>query len=246
MKKTLLLTTVAILSGIAIQAQTVWNFSNAPFGASPSVTFTSTFTTTDGLTVGTDGTALFSLTSNSKTIDGTAYTYRLQTGGGGANVAPSFIPTTRYLSFNVSGGCTINVGMISSNSSSVRTLIIVNADQSVVDSIPNVIGSSAATYTYNYTGKASKLYLYSRSSGINFYYLSATNVVTSVRNILASKGVSFDGTEIINSKSLPIEVYNLLGKKMVSANTSISTKNFQRGIYIVRVKGADDALKICL
>ncbi|MFT3751606.1 MAG: hypothetical protein QM800_01600 [Paludibacter sp.] len=113
---------------MSFYAQTVWNFSNAPFGATPTVVFTSTFTN-DGLTVGTDGTALFAVTANSKTIDGTAYTYRLQTGGGGAPVAPSKIPTTRYLSFSINGASTINVGMISSSSSATRTLIIVNADQ---------------------------------------------------------------------------------------------------------------------
>lgn len=249
MKKTLLLSAIALVAFVSVNAQgvtKVWNFSEAPFGASPSVVLTST-STVDGLTVGTDGTALFTLTANTKTIDGVTYTYRLQTGGGGAPVAPSLIPTTRYLAFNVGGQSTINVGMMSSNATSTRTLIIVNENQSVIDSIVNIDGAAAAKYTYTYTGAASKIYLYSRSSGINYYYVSATNVVmTSVKSILADKGVSFNGVEITNSNGLELEVYNVLGKKVASAATTISTKGFQKGVYIVRVKGSNDALKFSI
>lgn len=246
MKKTLLLIAVALISLSNINAQKVWNFSNAPFGATPTVVFTSTFTN-DALTVGTDGTALFALDASGKTIDGTSYTYRLKTGGGGAPVAPSKIPVTRYLSFNVSGNSTINVGMMSSSSSATRTLIVVNADQSVLDSIVNVSGTAAATYTYNYTGAASTIYLYSRASGINYYYLSATNVVlASVNQVLADKGVAFNGKEITNNNSLDIEVYDVTGKRVASSKTAISTSNFQKGIYLVRAAGIAQTLKFSI
>ncbi len=241
MKKTLLSLAMAFGAIVAVNAQTVWNFSEAPYGASPTVSFASTFTE-NGLTVGTDGTALFSLTANTKTIDGTTYSYRLQTGGGGAPVSPSFIPTTRYLKFDVTGPTTINVGMISSNASAERTLVIVNTDESFVDSISHIVGSAAATYTYNYTGAATSLYLYSKSSGINYYYVS-TGVYSGVNKVLTDKGVAYNGTEVTNSNNLPIEVYNVLGKRVASATTAISTANFQKGIYIVRVTGTKDVLK---
>jgi hypothetical protein len=246
MRKTLLSLAIAILSVVAVNAQTVWNFSNAPFGATPTVTFTSTFTNA-ALTVGTDGISMFAVDASAKTIDGTAYTYRLKTGGGGAPVAPSKIPTTRYLSLNVSGTSTINVGMISSSSSATRTLIIVNADQSVLDSIVNVSGSTATTYTYNYTGAASTIYLYSRTSGINYYYLSATNVVLAgVNQVLADKGISFNGSEIKNDNHLDIEVYNVLGKKVAASKVEISTGNFHKGVYMVRVAGTTQSLKFVI
>ena len=248
MKKTLLIIAVVLLTAVSLSAQTVWNFSNAPFGATPTVAFASTFTTPDGLTVGTDGTVLWTgLTASAKTIDGTAYTIRLQTGGGGAPVAPSKIPTTRYLSFHVSGASTINVGMMSSSSSATRTLIVVNADQSVIDSVVNISGTAASTYTYNYTGSASTIYLYSRASGINYYYLSATNVVLAgVNQILNDKGIAYNGSEITNKNALQLDVYNVLGKKVASANTAISTSNFAKGIYIVRVAGVSGSLKFSI
>jgi hypothetical protein len=248
MKKTLLFIAVAFFSAVSANAQTVWNFSNAPFGAAPTVSFASTFTTSDGLTVGTDGTVLWTgLTASAKTIDGVSYTIRLQTGGGGANVLPSYIPNTRYLAFNVSGASTIKIGMISSSSSATRTLIVVNDDQSLVDSVTNISGATAATYTYNYSGKAGKVYLYSRASGINYYYLSATNVVIAgVANVLADKGISFNGKEITNKNSLEIEVYNVLGKKVATSTTNIATANFQKGVYIVKAAGSTGAMKFSI
>jgi len=248
MKKTLLFTAIACMTVFGVNAQTVWNFSNVPFGATPTVVFTSTFTTPDGLTVGTDGTTNWTgLTANTKTIDGVTYTIRLQTGGGGSPVAPSKIPVTRYLAINVSGPSTINIGMISSSSGASRTLIVVNANESVLDSVVNISGATASTYTYNYTGAASKIYLYSRASGINYYYLSATSVViTSLNQILTDKGVSFNGSEICNTKGLSLEVYNVLGKRVASSMTSIPTVNFQKGIYIVRASGMNNSLKICI
>ena len=248
MKKTLLFATF-IVATIALNAQTVWNFSNAPFGASPTVSFASTFTTADGLTVGTDGAVLWTgLSANNKTIDGVSYTVRLQTGGGGAPVAPSKIPTTRYLSFNVNGASTISVGMISSSSSATRTLIIVNEAQTVLDSIINISGSTAATYTYSYTGGATKLYLYSRSSGINYYYVSATNVVvaTSVKEIFASKGIVISNSEIRNSNKAALEVYSVTGKRVASSKENISLNGFSKGIYIVREVASGQSLKFTI
>jgi len=200
------------------------------------------------LTIGTDGTTNWTgLTTNSKTIDAVSYTYRLQTGGGGANSLPSYIPATRYLSFKVSGTSTINIGLISSSSSLPnRTLIICNAEQTKVDSIVNINGTTAATYTYNYTGGASTIYLYSRSGGINYYYLSVTNIVAALNPVLSDKGVSFNGSEIVNNQGLNIEVYNVIGKKVATSKTSISTANFQKGVYVVRATGFNDSLKIII
>lgn len=253
MKKTLLLVTTFMVASMGLSAQTVWNFSNSPFGAvgaaggTAVIDFTKSYTTSDGLTIATDGTSNWTgLSTNSKTIDGIAYTYRLQSAGGGSAVAPSKIPVTRYLSLNVSGPSTINFGMISSSSSATRTLIIVNADQSVVDSIVNISGSTAATYSYNYTGGASKLYMYSRASGINFYYLSATNVVTttSVDAVFATKGISFNGSQISNSNALKLSVYDVAGKRMLTASTNVSTASLNKGVYLVKAEGVDGTLKI--
>jgi hypothetical protein len=72
------------------------------------------------------------------------------------------------------------------------------------------------------------------------------NPVQGINQVLSDKGISFNGTEIVNTKGLPIEVYNVLGKRMVSSITSISTANFQKGVYIVRATGINGSLKICI
>lgn len=249
MKKVLLFFALATFTVFGF-GQTIWNFSQDPFGASGAaggsavIDFTKNFAH-NGLLIGTDGiTNWTGLTTNYKTIDGTAYTYRLQTGGGGSPVAPSKIPVTRYLSINVTGNSEIKFGMISSSSSATRTLILVNEGETFLDSIVNIIGTSALTYTYNYSGPATKLYFYSRSSGINFYYVSATNVnISGTKNFLFERTISFNGKEIINSKNVDIEVFNVLGKLVASSNKNIKTAGLPSGIYMVRSKGEENAFK---
>jgi len=78
-----------------------------------------------------------------------------------------------------------------------------------------------------------------------FYYGFVQFVVnaTSVNKVLADKGVAFNGTEISNLNGLNLEIYNVLGKRVASSTTSISTANFQKGIYIARVAGSNETLK---
>ena len=81
------------------------------------------------------------------------------------------------------------------------------------------------------------------SAGDPRWYL---NAVQGVKQVLSDKGVSFNGTEIVNKNGLSIEVYSVLGKRVATSITNIPTGNFQKGIYIVRVSGINDALKICI
>lgn len=242
MKRKLLSIFALGLAVIAMNAQTVWNFSEAPFGAGNTLDFTSTFAV-NGLTVATDGTSMWTTDANNKTIDGTAYTYRLKSGGGGSPAVGSKIPTTRFLSFNVSGPSVINIGMISSSSSASRIMRIVNTDQSVVDSIVDVIGTAAVTYTYNYQGGPSTIYLYSASSGINFYYLSATNLTTGTTNTLKDKLISIQENQIVNLNNKKIRLYNALGSLVVESNKSINTSNLGHGIYMLQVEGMNKTVK---
>jgi len=248
MKKLLLIILIVITVGATSLAQTVWNFSNAPFGATGAaggtavIDLKANYSSPDGLTIGTDGTVLWTgLTANAKTIDGTAYTYRLQTGGGGAPAAGSKIPTTRYLKFRVSGNSSIKVGVGSSSSGTARTIIIVNSDQTYLDSITGV--DAVQTYSYNYTGSSNTIYLYSRASGINYYYLSATNVVTGISSVFADNQISYNGTEVTNSNSVKLALYDALGKKLLTTTSNINTSKLSKGFYIVRAEGTNDALK---
>jgi hypothetical protein len=69
-------------------------------------------------------------------------------------------------------------------------------------------------------------------------------VPTKVNDAIAHKSVWFNGTEIVNSSDVALEVYNVLGKKVASASASISTVDFPNGIYIVREASNGNSFKI--
>lgn len=105
-----------------------------------------------------------------------------------------------------------------------------------------VASSSFTTTIGNYKIKDAS-FAGANSAGDPRWYL---NAVSAVKQVLSDKGVSFNGTEILNNKGLAIEVYSVLGKKVAVSKASIPTANFQKGVYIVRISGSNDSLKICI
>ena len=196
--------------------------------------------------------------ASAKTItDATSYTFnfvnRFQFNGGGYTGAAvgDLIPTVnkpvqRYISFEVAGNSTVRAIGITGSNNTVRRVFVTDGTNLV--GTFKYYGTALVDSTVTYTGPATTLYMYC-SSSCNMYYLSATNyvaVVTSVNKVLTEKGVSFNGAEILNTKGLSLEVYNVLGKKVAGSLTSIPTTNFQKGVYIVRAAGLNDSLKICI
>ena len=178
------------------------------------------------------------------------------TGAAAGDLTPAvFTPTQRYASFKVSGNSTIYFIGATGSSGSDRTLFITDGSKLIGSKVftstystatPPVASATMLDGTINYTGPATTLYVYF-SASIALYYMSATSVVlTGVNPVLTDKGVSFNGTEIVNAKGLSLEVYSVLGKRVASSLTSIPTANFQKGVYIVRVSGTNDSLKICI
>jgi hypothetical protein len=268
MKKTLLITAVAFLSFFTTNAQTVWNFggdaTNFPIfaglaiGTGTPVSTPGATETILGLTVsaGLASTATTGAVSASPktftSLGGTAYSFAnkfLLNGSGypgavNTDVTPTiFIPTQRYASFNVSGNSTIYMIGVTGSNNSARTLFITDGT-ALVGSFSVPASNAALTEgTITYTGPAATLYLFGNAS-VALYYMSATNVVLAgVNQVLTDKGISYNGTEISNKNGLYIEVYNVIGKKVASSKTSISTANFAKGIYVVRAAGVNETLK---
>jgi hypothetical protein len=178
---------------------------------------------------------------------------RFQFNGGGYGSAAATdatplvnMPTQRFVSFQVSGNSKIYAIGITGTNSTAKA-IFVTTGTAFVGKIDFPVTTGAVNDgAVNYTGPATTLYVFCNAS-CNLYYLSATNVVsTAVSTVLADKGISFNGTEISNTKNIPVEVYNVLGKKVASSSASIATTNFVKGVYIVRVAGASDSLKISI
>ena len=78
---------------------------------------------------------------------------------------------------------------------------------------------------------------------IYYGFVEFTQTTGTQTTFLEDKGVSFNGTDIVNEKNLSLEVYNVLGKLIAKSNTTINTNNFEKGIYMVRAQGVQDAFK---
>lgn len=164
MKKLFTLAAVALMAVCAnAQERKVWNFSEwdeQEFKATATV---------DGLTVMADADNSVVIDGNNKTIEGANNTYectkRLKLSGTG-NAG------YRNVNFEVSGPCTINVGLISSSSSSDRTLNVATGTFDNVAAELEALGSPAQEQSYTYEGsEPATVYLYSPKSGVNIYYI---------------------------------------------------------------------------
>lgn len=269
MKRTLLLSAIVIMSTFALNAQTIWNLGGDATLALTSPAFPLSLGIGNG--TGTEGNPAFPVIINGLAITGISgntnmgavnasekpfgtFTFpnRFQFNGAGysgalaTDVTPTVnMPTQRYLSFNVSGNSTIYVIGITGSSSSARKLFVTDGTN-FVGSVDFLASTSLSDGTITYTGGAATLYVFCNQA-CNLTYLSATNVVlTLVKQVFSDKGVTFNGSEISNTKNASLEVYNILGKKVISSTTSISTKNFTKGIYVVRIAGSNDAMKISI
>ncbi|MDO9255633.1 MAG: T9SS type A sorting domain-containing protein [Bacteroidales bacterium] len=70
-------------------------------------------------------------------------------------------------------------------------------------------------------------------------------VTTSVKETPAIKGISFNGTQVLNEKGQKIELYNMAGKLIIRSSSSIPTDNLPRGVYVVRTTGSNGVMKFC-
>ena len=135
-----------------------WNISDDDFKNLGSIT---SETTVRGLHIVATSDKDVTIDEAPLTIDDIQFTHRLKMNGSGNS-------SYRHLWFDVTGNCTVTVYLMSANSSSERTLNIATGSFSnVVSTMP--AGASLAKLSYNHTGAATRIYLYSANSGINLY-----------------------------------------------------------------------------
>ena len=195
--------------------------------------------------------------SSSKTFtdaNSVAYSFpnRFKFNGGGYSGAADTqttptvnMPTQRYISFQVSGNSTIYAIGITGSSSSSRKVFVTDGT-TLIGTMDFPAGSVLNDATVNYTGAATTLYMFCNAA-CNLYYLKATNVIlTNVGKVVSNSGVTVKNNEIVNSNKSNLEVYSVLGKKVFSSSENISLKNFQKGIYFVRIAGTKEAIKFSI
>lgn len=137
-------------------ASTSWNFKDNNFKSLGTI---STTTTVDNLTLIATSEKTMSVKANTQTVGDTTYTYCLALGGSGNT-------SYRSVKVPVSGESTIKITLMSSGSST-RSLVVADSNGTQLTTLS--AGTTASTESYNYTGSAGHVYLYSAGSGINIY-----------------------------------------------------------------------------
>ena len=146
---------------------TCWNISDAAFNNLGAIKTTQTV---NGLNIVATSKENIVVDTNKKTIEGYDFTHRLKLSGTGKQ-------DSRHLKFAVTGACTIDVYLMSGNSTDVRTLnVAIGSFGSNVTAL--TAGTTIAKQTYEYTGSATDIYMYSASSGINIYQICVTYPTT--------------------------------------------------------------------
>lgn len=178
-----------------------WNISDDDFKFLGTIT---TETTVRGLTIAASADKAMTVSESAKTIDGKSFTHVLKTGGSGSAAA-------RHLHFAVSGSCTIEVYLISANTSSERVLNIYSGSYGGDPLTTMPAATTAAKQTYNYTGGATTIYMGSANSGINFYGISVQyptpTDIDNVQNESAARKVLRHGQVLILREDATFDLF---------------------------------------
>lgn len=244
MKKTLLIL-FSVFCITTINAQTTWNFSN--WSLNSTGYSAETALNNLGIVPGVGTSNMAVIDSNNKTYNSVTYTQRLKLGGASWDTAasgPYVMPTKRYLYFDVTGPCTIEILAISSSSGASSTINITDGLNILNDSgSGTVTGTALGAVNATYSGSGGRIYIGAiPTQAANLYqiYVSTTVATLSVDSFVekSSINVSTQGNQVNVSnihEDSKIEVYNINGSLIKSINTSTDV-NFQidtAGFYIV-------------
>lgn len=195
---TLLLSFLSLSSLFASERE--WNVGSDEFNSLGTISAT---TTVNGLTIYADESHTVVVEANSKTLDGVDYTTRMKLGGAGSLTAGA---EYRALAIDVTGNTTISVAAISSSSSADREMVLLGGEGDTISTQP-VLGASIGWAVFEYVGGAKTLYLASKASGINVYYIKAVSeeVTSNVKEIVFVKNTNNnnDSTVIAAIDAMP-------------------------------------------
>ena len=221
---------------------TEWNMSEPAFNALGDI---STTATVEGLTIFAAADKLVSVDANDKELDDMTFTHRLKLGGSGG-FDENGQPMNRVVSFDVTGNTKITIAAMSSSGSADRILNIATGHKdSILAEFP-ALGASLTKGVYDYVGEATKIFLYSPSSGVNIYYIKAEPLTTAIKQIPTVKvevnvypNPASDKVYVDYNQPIQVAVYNIAGsllksKLIQSKYDYISIGDLQPGVYLIR------------
>lgn len=249
-RKLLYLTAIAIFAIVSLNAQTkVWDFGTWTSGGAYLNT-----TTVDKLTIvpgaGVETFGVVEANPFTFSEDSYAGTKRFKfgaTSGGYATV----LPTSRYLSFSVTGACKVKVWFRTASSASARTLKLSDGVSPIGSKISGTnpageTGKDFGILDVDYTGGATTLYLYGES--VNLYKIEVSGVGAATldtqkfnKEDVASVYSNGKLVFVSNVKSdTQVDVYGVSGVLVKSLKTSSDTSfDLNTGLYIVKSKSAE-------
>ncbi len=163
-----------------VTVSTFWNMSDSDFNGLGEI---AADTTIRKLHLLANADKSMNVDESSKSCDGLSFTHCLKLGGTGGD-------GYRQAVFSVKGSCAIDVYLVSGKSSQERTLNICQGALGENILTTMTAGASIEKQSYNYSGDATTIRLYSASSGINLYGIRVTysNTATAVDNITNDAG----------------------------------------------------------
>ncbi|MFP9115440.1 T9SS type A sorting domain-containing protein [Flavobacterium sp. RHBU_3] len=245
---------IAVLISSASYAQTkVWDFGNdtTTWPLSTGIT-TETVIDNLGLYPISTNTNFGAVTANTASFsDGYTAVQRFQMNGGGGVTAPTYMPTQRYLYFDVDSDCQVSVWFKTGSNGAVRTVMVTDGT-SLIGSGTSNSGENAdlVIFTANYTSATGgRLYIYGDTAN-NLYKVQVTgaNVSTAIAgvdNLTKSQAMVYSNGKqafISNVKSdTQVSIYNVAGVLVKKFNTSqdMALDFLTSGFYIVNVKSEE-------
>ena len=216
-----------------------WNISSDSFNALGEISET---VTVEGLTLYAASDRVITVDENNKSLNGVDYTHRLKLGGSGS-FDENGLPEKRVVSFDVTGDTKIIVHCMSSSSSSDRILNVAAGHKDSIIAEFQALGTSLTESVFNYVGEATKIFLYSPSSGVNIYYIQASPSVPAeqVWNI-SSESFNALGELFALTSVEGLTIYAESGKDVTvdSNNKSLDGMDFTHRLKLGGSGGFDD------
>ena len=182
-----------------------WNISDDDFKDLGVIT---SETTVRGLHIVATADKAVTVDESTQTVGDIQFTHRLKFGGSGNT-------NYRHVWFDVTGNCSVTVWLTSSSGTGdARTLNIAGGSFSNILSTMSAPAGSVNMQTYQYTGGATRLYLYSASSGINLYGIRLAYPTTDINQVTkenAALKVLRSGQVVITRDG---KTYTILGARI--------------------------------
>ncbi len=105
--------------------------------------------------------------------------------------------------------------------------------------------SPASTLSTDFSNSATTPVNYTVTDGINYNIYAVTVEEGTTGNMVQKMtGINFDGRIIYNAEQSDLQVYNAVGRKIISSNQNIDMSTYVNGIYIL--KSNDKIMKLML